>query len=374
MKFPGSDLQHQQYQQETTAAVVSRGRPARSRRAAGRPTAPAWLSLALPLAAVLAACAPEALRPERSPPTESPIPERGAGPAAVAADFAQPARDPRAPLRWIVYGDMRFTATSEREASHPGPRQALVARIAAEHPDALFLTGDVPWHGGNEQDYHEYEQETGPWRTERLRVFPVLGNHEFQQCEEPVCLEHWWSAFPEQRGRRWYEIALDARVHLMALDSDASFSPGSEQAQWLQQRLDALDDRARIVMVLLHHPPLTDAPEGARANETALATQLAAAAAARGSLRFLVCAAHVHNYERFERDGVVFLVSGGGGAKPTPLQRSSQALFRGVEFPNFHYLRFELDGRELRGEMVRLTDSDASVPQTWAVQDRFAID
>ena len=54
----------------------------------------------------------------------------------------------RRPLVFIVYGDMRFTDTRETQASNPGPRQALVAGIAAQRPDALFLTGDVPWHGG----------------------------------------------------------------------------------------------------------------------------------------------------------------------------------------------------------------------------------
>jgi 3',5'-cyclic AMP phosphodiesterase CpdA len=276
------------------------------------------------------------------------------------------------PLRFVVYGDMRFTTTGETELSNPGARQALVARVALEHPDALFLTGDVPLHGGNQDDYREFAQETAVWRAESLRVFPVLGNHEFQQCAEPECLEHWWQTFPQLQGRRWYGVSLGSQLQFFALDSDASLMTGSEQARWLGQQLDALPDRVRFVLFLLHHPPLTDASRGARTNEEALAAMLAAAAA-HSRVRFIVCAAHVHNYERFERDGIVFLVSGGGGAKPVPLTRSAVARYRGDEFPNFHYLRFELTGTELHGEMVRLTNPDAAMPGMWAVKDQFEV-
>jgi len=277
------------------------------------------------------------------------------------------------PTRFIVYGDMRFTVTSETQASRPGPREALVARIAIEHPDALFLTGDVPWHGGNEDDYTVYRQETEPWQSEQLRVYPVLGNHEFQQCAQEVCLANWWNAFPQFRARRWYALALGSQLRFLALDSNGSLLPGSEQAKWLQDQIETLPASVRFVIILLHHPLLTDAHEGVRANEAALAAQLAVAAP-HAHARFVVCTAHVHNYERFERDGMVLLVSGGGGAKPTPVTRSSADRYQKDDFPNFHYIRFELTPRGLRGEMVRLSDAESTNPVTWTVSDRFEID
>ncbi len=60
------------------------------------------------------------------------------------------------------------------------------------------------------------------------------------------------------------------------------------------------------------------------------------------SARFVVVAAHIHNYERFEQDGVVYLVSGGG----EPLRSRSNELpltfTKDNSFPNFHYVKFEL--------------------------------
>jgi len=267
---------------------------------------------------------------------------------------------------------MRFTNLGETKASLPGPRRSLVARIGREKPDAVFLTGDVPWHGGNRVDYEVFAQETAAWRSARVRVYPVLGNHEFKGCMEADCLARWWQAFPEQSGRRWYIVALGSQLQLIALDSESSFRPGSEQGRWLKGQLDDLPAGVRFVLFLLHHPPVTDAPDGVRANEAALAQQLAAAAPGSPA-RFIVCAAHVHNYERFQRDDIVFLVSGGGGGKPEPVKRSAADLYQSDDFPNFHYLRFQLSAGQLRGEMVRM-DTDTAGEPSWSVRDHFAID
>ena len=281
-------------------------------------------------------------------------------------------RDLESSPRFIVYGDMRFTGLGETKASLPGPRRSLVARIGREQPDAVFLTGDVPWHGGNKDDYQVFAQETATWRSEQLRVYPVLGNHEFKGCMEADCLAHWWQAFPQESGRRWYSVALGSQLQLIALDSDSSLLPRSEQERWLQAQLDDLPAGVRFVLFLLHHPPVTDAAGGVRANEAALAQQLAAASPGSRA-RFIVCAAHVHNYERFQRDNILFLVSGGGGGKPEAVKRSAADLYQSDDFPNFHYLRFQLTAGQLRGEMVRL-DADAAAGSSWSVHDHFVID
>jgi hypothetical protein len=54
---------------------------------------------------------------------------------------------------------------------------------------------------------------------------------------------------------------------------------------------------------------------------------------------------HVHNYERYLRDGKVYLVAGGGGGPRAALRegarrRHSDDLFSGGRIRSFHYLRF----------------------------------
>jgi acid phosphatase type 7 len=114
-----------------------------------------------------------------------------------------------------------------------------------------------------------------------------------------------------------------------------------------------------------------DASHNPRPNEIALAEYLRAAAS-RSGVRFVVVAGHIHNYERFLQDNVVYLVSGGGGAKPRPIVRSKDDLFQDTVFPNYHYVKFVKNGTDLDAVMVRLEDPNASVP-AWEAKDHFQI-
>jgi acid phosphatase type 7 len=300
-----------------------------------------------------------------------------AGSAQAATTFSVPDADLPDPLVLVAYGDMRFTQTTETEASNPRAREALVAKIAAENPAAIFLNGDIPWHG-LASDYAIFRDETRPWRERHLRVYPALGNHEFSACLDYACLEHWWDAFPELRGRRWYSVAIGAHVVGIALDSDTSLLPGSEQRIWLENQVAGLSPTVRLVLIVMHHPPVADVQttklmdHNPRPNELALAEYLKTAAS-RSTARFVVSAGHIHNYERFAQDGVVYLVSGGGGARPYEVDRTPTDLYQSDAFPNYHYVRFELHGDRVVGEMIRLEDHDAVKPKQWQTRDRFEI-
>jgi hypothetical protein len=300
-----------------------------------------------------------------------------AGSAYAATTFSVPDGELRDPLVLVAYGDMRFTQITETEASNPRARRALVAKIAAENPAAIFLNGDIPWHG-LASDYAVFRHETRPWRARHLRVYPALGNHEFTVCLEWACLEHWWDTFPELRGRRWYSVAIGTKVVSFELDSDASLLPGSEQRIWLEDQVTGLAPGVRLVLVVMHHPPVADVQTSKltdynpRPNEVALAEYLKTVAS-RSTARFVVSAGHIHNYERFTEDGVVYLVSGGGGARPYEVDRTPTDQYQSGDFPNYHYVRFELHGDRVVGEMIRLDDHDAVKPKQWHSRDRFEI-
>jgi hypothetical protein len=298
-------------------------------------------------------------------------------PARAATTFSVPDSDLPDPLVFIAYGDTRFTSVSETAASSPAVRQALIAKIAAENPAAIFINGDLPWHG-IAADYDVYRAETRAWRDAHLRVYPALGNHEFSACYESSCLDRWWDTFPELRGRRWYSVAIGAKVVGVALDSDASLLPGSEQRTWLESQVNSLDPAVRVVLIVMHHPPAADlqtvklVDHNARQNEQSLAAYLQKAAA-RSAARFVVSAGHIHNYERLEQDGVMYLVSGGGGATPYEIDRTAADLYQSEYFPNYHYVRFELHAATLKADMVRLEDHAKSKPARWKSRDRFEI-
>ena len=293
--------------------------------------------------------------------------------------FTVPQSDLHHPVKVIAYGDMRFTNPSETTATNPIARKDLVAQIASEQPDAILISGDIPWRGLPE-DYAEFRTETSVWRSQGLHLYPALGNHEFSKCPLATCLDRWWSAFPEipqLRNRRWYSAQLGEQIYILALDSDTSLLPGSDQRTWLEAQLSALPKSVKFVLFTLHHPPVADiqtvehVDHNPRTNEIALA-DLLRREALTSPARFVVIAGHTHNYERFLEDNILYFVSGGGGAQPYIVDRSPSDLYKGNTFPNYHYLRFTLEGKTLKGEMVRLKDPAASTPE-WEVKDKFEI-
>ena len=301
-----------------------------------------------------------------------------APPPPGGADFRISDSDLSHPLRIIAYGDMRFTDPAQVKATNPKVRRWLVEQVAAEKPDAVLLSGDVPWHGGNAGDYDEYRLETRIWRDAHLRIYPALGNHEFSgHTTEQECLENWWNAFPELRGRRWYSVQIGSSVDVLNLDSNSSLLADSEQIAWVKAQLASLPKTVRFVFLNLHHPPVVDVQENGdpshngRPNEHYLAEFLAKAPQ-KSRVRFIVTAGHIHNYERFLLDDNVYLVSGGGGADPRPIVRLPADLYKDPGFPNYHYVRFVLDGQSLTGTMVRVADPDAATP-VWQEKDHFEV-
>lgn len=276
----------------------------------------------------------------------------------------------------IVYGDQRFTDPANTKVTNPTARRLLVERIAEQKPDAVLLNGDVPYSGDNVNDYAVYKTETKPWRDAKLNVYPALGNHEFHGDPQQA-LEHWWAAFPEMRNRRWYSVELGDALYSISLDSDTSLLPGSQQARWLDSQLRNLPKTIRYVFINLHHPPVADfqthinVSHNPRPNEIALRDYVEKIAPGLHA-KLIVSAGHIHNYERFLRSGVTYLVSGGGAASPVPVERAPEDLYQDSGFPNYHYVDFTLKGDQLEGKMYRLADPAAETP-VWEVKDTFTL-
>ncbi|HWA93330.1 MAG TPA: metallophosphoesterase [Terracidiphilus sp.] len=276
----------------------------------------------------------------------------------------------------IVYGDQRFTDPSNTHSTDPTVRKWLVEQIAEEKPDAVLLNGDVPLSGDVVNDYQVYKSETKTWRDKHLNVYPALGNHEFHGDPQQA-LEHWWSAFPAMRNRRWYSVAIGKSIYTITLDSDTSLLPDSDQAKWLSVQLNGLPKAVKFVIISLHHPPVADfqtrynVSHNPRPNEIALRDYLEKVAPTLNA-KIIVSAGHIHNYERRLEGGVTYLVSGGGGASPVRVDRAPEDLYQSNDFPNYHYVKFVLEGNALHAQMFRLADANATSP-SWQIRDDFTI-
>jgi len=274
-----------------------------------------------------------------------------------------------APLTFLAYGDTRFT---ERDGvASPEARRGLARRMATENPAAIFIGGDLVYQGSDPADYDTFRRETAEWRERRIPVYPALGNHEFRGCDEPPtpCLENWWQAFPELRPFRWYSVALGSQARVILLDSDSGLKRGAPQRVWFEQQVRAADPQVKFLLVVLHYPPVRD-PIYPRGKDEAEIAGYFAAHARSMHAKVIVIGSHVHNYERFRKNGVTYLVSGGGGAKPHPALRLFGELSHLRTSVNYHYLRITIDGDHLSGVMVRF-DPGANDP--WSEPDRFEV-
>lgn len=303
-----------------------------------------------------------------------PDPKPGAadtGPTLVFKQFV-----PGAPLHMVAYGDMRFTDHAVTSGTNPRVRQWLAERIAEEHPRALLLTGDMPFTGGSAADWQVFQKETAPWRAEHILELPTLGNHEVRGGRT-AGIGNYLANFPAI-GRHRYYSALLGSVEVISLDCTQSSAASSPQGRWFAAQLDRLPRQIEFLFILFHTPWLADRQSqifvGIPTPQALALRNILEARLNRIRAKVVVMNGHIHNYERFERQGVEYVVSGGGGAEPYPLlYRGHADLYQDTGFPVYHYLTLEISQHQLHAVMWKVKDPDAA---TLSVEkkDEFTMD
>jgi acid phosphatase type 7 len=261
------------------------------------------------------------------------------------------------PFRFVAYGDTRFTDPNDTEASNALVRSALVQAIADAHPAFISIGGDIAYNGNDVNDWKIWDTETAVWRQRNIPIYPALGNHDLHGDQE-VALANYFQRFPELKESRYYAVRA-ANTLMLVLDSSLDQTSGP-QGQWLANKLDTIPVDADFVFIVLHHPPYTSSSDeklyggghSARHSEQLLANALEERQA-RTPARFVVFAGHVHNYERHVHNGVMYFVTGGGGAHAYPIERAPDDLFQDKNV-NYHYLLAEVDRGKITITMHRV--------------------
>ncbi len=267
------------------------------------------------------------------------------------------------PLHMVAYGDTRFADPAVTSGTNPRIRKWLVDRIAQEKPAVLLITGDTPFHGASSDDWKVFDQETEPWRKQGILQLPTTGNHETLGGWNQG-ITNYLDHFPSIERRRNYSALLGS-VEVISLDMDTE-AP-DHQVVWFGQQLDHVPPQVDFLMILYHMPWMADEQThmfvGLPSPDALLYRKVLEAHLNQLRAKVLVLNGHIHNYERFERRGVEYVVTGGGGAEPYPLLiRGAADLYhdhpRG--HPVYHYLTLDVNGRALHATMWRVKDPDAS--------------
>ena len=292
---------------------------------------------------------------------------------------------------FVVWGDIRFTDPAQCDKSDPAVRQAIVREMAAvnPHPDFAILTGDVVYHGHDSHDWEIFDKQTKPLRDAKIRLFPVLGNHDVDGGSGRPDFSKRFAdlkSYSQLEKEVWYSIIYGNSIFLM-LDSQSDLRSDSPQGIWLRGMLKGAPDDLDFLFIVLHHPVVTHAsqrltkvpvcngwkttivaPHGVEDSEKKLKLVLEDFSQSHPLTRLLVLSGHNHNYERYVDNHITYIVTGGGGATPYLVKRDPGDAYRDGG-PTFHYCKISFDDQGLVFDMFKLNPQDG----TWKQSDKFRL-
>lgn len=303
-----------------------------------------------------------------SPRTPSKKPSAEAGPTLVFPQFA-----PGEPLHLVVYGDTRFTNPSVTGVTNPRVRQWLAEQIGRQQPQAILLTGDTPFQGGDAADWEEFQRETVSWRKAGALELPAIGNHEVLG---PAGIPNYLRNFPEIQDHRYYSALLGS-VEVISLDITEPSGASSAQGRWFAEQLNHLPSQVEFLMILYHIPWMADRQSqilaGLPSKDALALREILETRMAKIRAKVVVFNGHIHNYERFERLGVEYVITGGGGAVPYPVLFRGGDLYHDPGFPVYHYLVVDVANHKLHVVMWKVKDPEAETLEV-EVKDEFTVD
>ena len=180
----------------------------------------------------------------------------------------------------VAAGDLCGTATDCR------PTARLIHRIS---PRRVLTLGDNAYPDGRLWQYRSYYRPN--WGRFKAKTSPVPGNHDFHTPNAQGYRDYFGARAPA-----FYYSYNIGTWHLIALTSDIGVSSGSPQVRWL--RRDLARHPRRCTLAYWHEPRFTSGT--VHASDTRFIPFWRALYAARADV---VLNGHVHNYERFARQG-----------------------------------------------------------------------
>jgi len=267
-----------------------------------------------------------------------------AGAALSEITFRTP---PLPGAREVVFAAFGDTGELPQEFVGAPSSKAGVARAvlaSTPRPELAVHTGDIAYPDGSWQAYRLLF--FGPMQTlaRALPIFPSLGNHDVRDANGRAALDVFATpANNPEKSERYYSFDW-GDVHFVALDVVTSpFTLESPQRRWLVD--DLVRSQAAWKVVYFHYPPFSDASHGD--NKAVIEELVPVLEAAKVDL---CLTGHDHCYERLApRNGVTYIVTGGGGAKTYEIEPTPRLVFgRSVH----HFVRGRADARRMTLEAV----------------------
>ena len=284
---------------------------------------------------------------------------RAGDPAAGFSSVSSFTTAPAAPQEFVftVFGDHGVGKISK----------ANVELALAEKPAFHLILGDLSYAKGKQKVWETWFEQLEPM-SRAIPVMPALGNHEDEKVNgKRVRYAPYLARLALPPPETYYSFDY-SNARFVTFNSDDFKNP--EQMAWFVDRLKkSREDKSVRWLIVYQHHPLYSSSAGRRNNKPLIEATRKIYDEFKVDL---VLAGHNHNYERSyplagglvaqkgsgpykKGNGVVFVISGGGGRSLRRFTRETPAITaRRESVP--HYLRVRVSEKELRVEALRTKD------------------
>jgi len=229
--------------------------------------------------------------------------------ALAAKSPAKKAAPAPKPIKFCVYGDCRDGHEMHKK---------VLALMMSQNPQFIIQTGDIVKRGGSAELWTIYDGITGEAR-KKIPFYPARGNHDpgGNGYEERV-------TSPFTSGNKLYYSFDKENCHFIALaiDENTAYDAESPQYKWLIEDLEKTKtSKPTHIFVYFHVPPYSIGSHGSDLEVRKVLCPVFQKYGVRA-----VLTGHDHNYYHTTRDGITYIVTGGGGAPLYPVNPDKGAI------------------------------------------------
>ncbi|MGO8672484.1 MAG: metallophosphoesterase family protein [Capsulimonadaceae bacterium] len=271
---------------------------------------------------------------------------------------------------FVVYGDTRSQVDVHRD---------VVAEIVKLRPEFVLQSGDLVQDGHNPEEWAQFRQIEAPIRDAHIAYYPARGNHDVGPYYHNVVTE------PYDSGNAYYYAFTRHEARFIVLDSmdPEEFASTSDQYLWAASEMEAAHRAGRPFFVMFHEAPFSVGPHG----PTPDAQQMLHPLFVKYRPTAVFCG-HDHLYYQTRRDGVLYLLTGGGGAPLYKPDNAALAIAGDVYASVHHVIKIDVDGPHISATVIPVdagrmegthqvvhvdVDGSHSAPISGAPIDQFTI-
>jgi predicted phosphodiesterase len=244
-------------------------------------------------------------------------------------------------IRFMAYGD---------SGKLPDVHREILSYCLEDTSELDFVIhlGDMTKDGDSDLEWKRHMEMISAYDFE---FHHIPGNHEYSSSERPF--PEYLKYLDTEEDRTYYTFSLED-TRFFFLDSMDLFFDGTKQMQWFRSEL--LESREGNVLIFLHVPFYSIGKHAESEISKKQRELILPLLAMRKEKKYTVISGHDHLFYHTKRNGIEYLVSGGGGS---PLYNSSfsENLEKGVAiegdlYASFHHcLIFTIEGEDMYFEI-----------------------